>query len=67
MIKNKEAYKSVGRAIFDVVTLGIPLNIRSWFKQPKETFKLTLMIFPIHMVDLFSVKTFSSTRILSNN
>ena len=43
----KNYKKSMGWALFDVITLGIPLYIRHLFVTPIQTLKISAMVFPV--------------------
>jgi hypothetical protein len=49
MVKDEERSlsKNVVLAVFDTVTLGIPVYIANLIKQPKKTLKISLIVIPI--------------------
>ncbi|WP_345240908.1 hypothetical protein [Pontibacillus salipaludis] len=47
--------KNIGFALFDVLTLGIPLYIRYLYKKPKQTLIISSIVFPIILIFLFLI------------
>ncbi len=47
--------KSLGWALIDVVTLGIPLYIRYLFVNPVKTLKISAVVFPIIFILLWLI------------
>ncbi|MFQ3544368.1 hypothetical protein Q7A53_09780 [Halobacillus rhizosphaerae] len=51
----KNYKKSMGWALFDVITLGIPLYIRHLFVNPIPTLKISTIVFPIILFILWLI------------